>query len=76
MFTILRIIQNYENRSDIFREGKTFSKADEEEKIEIDQGSATRLEIENSFDVKSWNEFLNDIAHRVADNFVNNSIEV
>ena len=33
-------------------------------------------EIETDFDNKTWNEFLNDIAHKVGESFVNSSIEV
>ena len=81
LFTILRIIQNYENRKDIFKEGKKFNMSKKEmsqidELIEIDQERQAPIEIENNFDIKSWNEFLNDISHKVADNFVNSSIEV
>ncbi len=81
LFTILRVIQNYENRREIFKEGKKFnlnginSQYDTQE-IEIDQEQQSPIEVETNFDNKSWNELLNDIAHKVAENFVNSSIEV
>ena len=46
------------------------------QEIEIDQEQQSPIEIETNFDNKSWNELLNDIAHKVAENFVNSSIEV
>jgi hypothetical protein len=76
----LRVIQNYENRREIFKEGKKFNlnsqTSHDTQEIEIDQEQQSPIEIETNFDKKSWNELLNDVAHKVAENFVNSSIEV
>ena len=80
LFTILRIIQNYENRRDIFKEGKKFNQptqhnTETSDIIEVDQLQQL-IEVEHGFDIKTWNELLNDITHKIADTFVSSSIEV
>jgi hypothetical protein len=73
----LRVIQNYENRREIFKDGKKFnSNKTNNQEIEIDQDLTTLIEIESDFDNKTWNELLNDIAHKIGESFVNSTIEV
>ncbi len=33
------------------------------------------IELENKFDQKTWNDFLNDLSMNLADCFLNNSVE-
>ncbi len=73
----MRVIQNYENRREIFKDGKKFnSNKTNNQEIEIDQDLTTLIEIESDFDNKTWNELLNDIAHKIGESFVNSTIEV
>ena len=76
----MRVIQDYENRREIFKDGKKFNSnktnSRDNQEIEIDQDLPTVIEIESDFDNKTWNELLNDIAHKIGESFVNSTIEV
>ena len=81
----MRIIQNYESRKNIFKEGKILNqkKQDQinqadpmEDVIVIDSEQVRPVEIEDGFDDRIWHEFLNDITINISDTFVNSSIEV
>ena len=76
----MRVIQNYENRREIFKDGKKFNSnktnSHDNQEIVIDQDLPTLIEIESDFDNKTWNELLNDIAHKIGESFVNSTIEV
>ena len=73
------IIQSNENRRNIFKEGQKFnlrklaenySQNDFSMPIEEDP-----IEIEYKFDTKSWHDFLNEMSTKLADCFLNNSVE-
>ena len=79
LFSLLRIIQSNENRRNIFKEGQKFnlrklaenySQNDFSMPIEEDP-----IEIEYKFDTKSWHDFLNEMSTKLADCFLNNSVE-
>ena len=82
LFSILRIIQNFENRREIFKEGarfnkmssenRTFANNSDENEVEIMEDSAI-CELNDKFNQKNWNEFLNEISRRISEKLVRNS---
>jgi hypothetical protein len=83
LFSLLRIIQNYENRRDIFREGCRFNRVSNENRhfnanndndVEILE-EAKAIELTDRFDQNNWNDFLNQISKRVAESFVRSDVD-
>ncbi len=77
---MLRIIQNNENRRDIYKEGKRFNFTSSSD-YNIDGNDSSmpieedQFELENKFDPKIWHDFLNDLSIKIADCFLNSSVE-
>jgi hypothetical protein len=77
LFSMLKIIQNFENRRDIFREEQPVSfdrthYSVNELNNEMDIVTITDDSAFNNdrFDEKTWSDFLNQISKRIAENFV------
>lgn len=75
MFSILRIVQAYENRKNYFKDGFRFNQSKEtSEEMMVDQ--EVKFGIEDGNEVKKWRDFLDDISKRIAENFLKNTIEI
>ncbi len=79
---MLRIIQNNENRREIYKEGKRFnltSSSDYNDQIDQEDSSMAIEEQDNEldtkFDPKMWHDFLNDLSIKIADCFLNTAVE-
>lgn len=76
LFSMLRIIQNYENRRDVFREGHRFNRHLQHAEIEMEeQPEPARLNLDDKFDNLKWKEFLSEIGNRVAESFVSSDAD-